>query len=102
MSRPDDLGLELAHISEMQRQENVRLTEQAEAPACIWVILYERSPGYSWTDLAFWGAATTYEAALEKLSKVIGPPNVIYGHQGDKDVRILRRGRTWRIRQVPL
>ncbi|WP_339098273.1 hypothetical protein WDJ50_18545 (plasmid) [Deinococcus sp. VB142] len=32
MSGPDDIGLELGHISDEQRRENVRLTVEAERP----------------------------------------------------------------------
>ena len=74
------------------------MTEQP----CVWVILYEKGPGYSWTDLAFWGAAETYEAALKKLTKAVGPPNATSRSSLDHDVHVYRKGQTWRIRKVLL
>lgn len=68
----------------------------------VWVILYENGAGYSWTDLAFWGVADSYEAALAKLTAVIGPVSVVSGSRHDEDKRAYRRGQVWRIRQVAL
>lgn len=68
----------------------------------VWVILCERGTGYSWTDLAFWDVADSYDAALAKLTAVIGPTSVTSGSRHDEDIRVYRRGQTWRIRQVAL
>lgn len=71
----------------------------------IWVILQEQGCSSSWTDLAFWSAAVTYEAAEEKLREVVnrgGVGGFSRGRDPSGDVVVWAGRSTWRIRKVVL
>ncbi|MVN86837.1 hypothetical protein GO986_08680 [Deinococcus sp. HMF7620] len=70
----------------------------------VWVILCEQGLGYSWTDLAFWDVAETYEAAEKKLRAVTDQNGGGFTASWSKpeDVKIWAGRLTWRIKKVAL